>query len=160
SFPAADIDPTTGTLYAAWSSLTSDATGGLCPTRTNSGCHSATFYSKSTDGGATWSAPALVAPALDALNRTPIGYPQAQPNGSTPNAPAARRVDTLWPSVAVSPSGRVYLSTYAADVVSPWQTCAAGPPAPVGRIECDTLGNYINNARLDYVVRDLTTGMT
>jgi hypothetical protein len=69
-----------------------------------------------------------------------------------------RRVDTLWPSVAVSPDGtHVYLSAYAADVVSPWQTCAAGPPAPVGRIECDKLGNYINNARLDYAVRDLKT---
>jgi hypothetical protein len=157
SFPAADIDPTTGTLYAAWSSLTSDATGGLCPTRTNTGCHSATFYSTSTDGGTTWSTQALVLPAA---TRQAVGYPQAQPDGSTLNAPAARSVDTLWPSVAVSPSGRVYLSTYAADVVSPWQTCAKGPPAPVGRIECDTLGNYINNARLDYVVRDLTTGVT
>jgi len=94
------------------------------------------------------------------LNRTAIGYPVTQPDGSTLNAPAPRRVDTLWPSVAVSPSGRVYMSAYAADVVSPWQTCAAGPPAPVGRIECDTLGKYINNARLDYAVRDLTTGVT
>ena len=160
SFPAADIDPTTGALYAAWSSQTSDATGGLCPARTNTGCHAATFFSKSVDGGATWSTPALVLPALDASNRTAIGYPVTQPDGSTLNAPAARRVDTLWPSVAVSPSGRVYMSAYAADVVSPWQTCAAGPPAPVGRIECDTLGNYIHNARLDYAVRDLTTGVT
>jgi hypothetical protein len=160
SFPAADIDPTTGALYAAWSSQTSDATGGLCPARTNTGCHAATFYSTSVDGGATWSTPALVLPALDASNRTAIGYPVTQPDGSTLNAPAARRVDTLWPSVAVSPSGRVYMSAYVADVVSPWQTCAAGPPAPVGRIECDTLGNYIHNARLDYAVRDLTTGVT
>jgi hypothetical protein len=38
--------------------------------------------------------------------------------------------------------------------------CAAGPPPPVGRIECDQLGNYIDNARLDYVVTDLTTGVT
>jgi hypothetical protein len=160
SFPAADIDPTTGTLYAAWSSQTSDATGGLCPARTNAGCHSATFYSTSSNGGATWATPALILPGLDALNRTAIGYPVTQPGGATLNAPAPRRVDTLWPSVAVSPSGRVYLSAYAADVVSPWQTCAAGPPAPVGRIECDTLGNYIHNARLDYAVRDLTTGVT
>jgi len=43
-------------------------------------------------------------------------------------------------------------------VVSPWQTCASGPAPPVGRITCDVLGNYINNARLDYVVGDLTTG--
>jgi hypothetical protein len=51
------------------------------------------------------------------------------------------------------------MSAYAADVVSPWQTCAAGPPPPVGRISCDTLGGYINNARLDYAVTDLTTGV-
>ena len=30
----------------------------------------------------------------------------------------------------------------------------------MGRITCDTLGNYINNARLDYVVQDLTTSVT
>jgi hypothetical protein len=160
SFPAADVAPD-GTLYAAWSSQTSDATGGLCPARTNAGCHSATFYSKSTDGGASWSTPALVLPALDASSRTAIGYPVTQPGGSTLNAPAARRVDTLWPSVAVSPSGRVYLSAYAADVVSPWQTCATpATPSAVGRINCLALGNYVNNARLDYAVRDLTTGVT
>jgi hypothetical protein len=42
----------------------------------------------------------------------------------------------------------------------PWQTCASGPAPPVGRITCDVLGNYIHNARLDYVVRDLTTGVS
>src|SRR5258708_21369045 len=151
SFPAADIDPTTGALYAAWSSQTSDATGGLCPARTNTGCHAATFYSKSVDGGTTWSTPALILPALDALNQTAIGYPVTQPDDSTLNAPPPRRADTLWPSVAVSPSGRVYLSAYAADVVSPLPTCAARPPAPVAPLQCDTLGNYIHNAKLDYV---------
>jgi hypothetical protein len=69
-------------------------------------------------------------------------------------------VDTLFPAVRVSASGRVFLGAYAADVISPWQVCAAGPPPPVGRITCDTLGNYIHNARLDYVVRDLTTNVT
>jgi hypothetical protein len=39
----------------------------------------------------------------------------------------------------------------------PWQTCASGPAPPVGRITCDVLGNYIDNARLDYVVGDLTS---
>src|SRR5258708_9704963 len=73
SFPAADVAPN-GDLYVAWSSQLSDS-GGLCPTSTNVGCHSAALYSKSTDGGATWSTPALIFPALDALNRTPIGYP-------------------------------------------------------------------------------------
>jgi hypothetical protein len=45
-------------------------------------------------------------------------------------------------------------------MISPWQTCAAMPPPPVGRITCTTLGSYIHNARLDYVVRDLTTNTT
>ncbi len=31
-------------------------------------------------------------------------------------------------------------------------------PTAVGRINCLALGSYINNARLDYVVTDLTTG--
>jgi hypothetical protein len=152
SFPAADVAPN-GDLYVAWSTQMSN-TGGLCATRTNSGCHLATVFSKSTNGGATWSAPALIFAALDASNRTAIGYPAG---GLT--APAARRVDTFWPAVAISPSGRVYMSAYAADVVSPWQTCASGPPPPVGRITCDVLGTYIHNARLDYHVRDLSTNV-
>jgi len=159
SFPAAAAAPD-GTLYVNWSSLMSDATGALCPAQTNSGCHAAVLYSKSTDGGATWSKPALAFPALDAVTRTPIGYPVTQPDGTQLKAPAPRRVDTLFPAITTSPSGRVYMSAYAADVVSPWQLCAAGPPPPVGRITCDTLGNYIDNARLDYVVRDLTTDAT
>ena len=160
SYPAADVAPN-GDLYVAWASLVSDSTGGLCPARTNTGCHTASLYSKSTDGGATWSTPALVFPTTDALTRTAIGYPQTQPDGSTLNAPAARRVDTLFPAVAISPSGLVYMSAYAADVVSPWQTCATpATPTAVGRINCLTLGPYINNARLDYVVTDLTTGKT
>ena len=96
-------------------------------------------------------------PTLDAANRSPVGYPA---DGGQFTAPAARRVDTLFPAVSISPSGRVFLAAYAADVVSPWQICAAGPPPPVGRITCDTLGPYIHNARLDYVVRDLATNAT
>jgi len=157
SFPAGAGAPN-GDLYVAWSTQTSDSTGGLCPTRTNTGCHLAAVYSKSTDGGATWSAPAPILPAIDASNRVPVGYPVAQPDGSTLNAPAPRRVDTQWPGVAVSPSGRVYMSAYGADVVSPWQQCAAGPPPPEGRINCTTLGNYIDNARLDYYVTNVGTG--
>ena len=156
SFAAATVAPT-GDIYTSCSSLLSYNTGCLCPARTNKGCHAAVRYSKSKNGGATWSSPALAFPALDASNQTPIGYPQLQPDGSTLNTPAAHRVDTLFPALSASPSGRVYISAYAADVVSPWQTCASGPAPPVGRITCDVLGNYTNNARLDYVVGDLTT---
>ena len=45
-------------------------------------------------------------------------------------------------------------------MVSPWQTCATGPPPPEGRINCTSLGDYIHNTRLDYVVSDLTTDVT
>ena len=159
SYPGAAVAPD-GSVYVTWSSLMSDA-GGLCPTRTNNGCHATVLYSKSTDGGATWSAPAVAFPSYDSATQTAVGYPAANPDGSQLTAPtAARRVDTLFPAVSISSSGRVFLGAYAADVISPWQTCAAGPPPPVGRIACDTLGNYIHNARLDYVVRDLTTNVT
>ncbi len=156
SFPAGAAAPN-GDLYVAWTTLMSNS-GGLCPTRTNSGCHAVTVYSKSTDGSMTWSAPVPIFPALDASNRTAVGYPVMQPDGSTLNAPAARRVDTQWPGVDVSPSGVVYMSAYAADTVSPWQTCASAPPAPQGRIECDALGNYIHNARLNYYVTNIGSG--
>jgi hypothetical protein len=159
SFPAPAVAPN-GDLYVAWSSLMSDS-GGLCASYTNKDCHSAVLFSKSTNAGATWSAPALVLPAVDASTRTAIGYPVTQPDGNTLSAPSPRRVDTLWPGVAVSSSGRVYMSAYAADVVSPWQTCAkTASPTAVGRIDCLQLGNYINNARLDYVVTDVSTGVT
>jgi hypothetical protein len=156
SFPAPAVAPN-GDLYVAWSTQLADATGGLCATRTSIGCHSAAVYSKSTDGGATWSTPALIFPALDAANRTPIGYPA--PGLATGSL---HRVDTFWPAVAISPSGRVYMSAYAADVVSPWQTCAKAGilPPPVGRINCLSLDGYINNARLDYAVADLSTGVS
>ncbi len=158
SFPAAGV-AANGDVYTSWSSLLSDS-GGLCPSETNSGCHSTALFSVSHNGGASWSSPAPVFPSIDASNRTAIGYPVTQPDGSTLNAPAARRVDSFWPGIATTPSGRVYLSAYVADVVSPWQTCASGPIPPVGRIACDVLGNFINNGRLDYAVRDLTTNVT
>lgn len=159
SFPAPAVAPN-GNVYVAWSSQLNDSTGGLCLTPTNVGCHSAAVYSKSTNGGATWSPPALIFPALDAANRTPVGY-DTLPAGFT-LAPSTRRVDTFWPGVAISPSGRVYMSAYAADVVSPWRTCATpAKPTAVGRINCLALApapdGYINNARLDYAVADLTT---
>jgi hypothetical protein len=114
--------------------------------------------SKSTDRGATWSAP-----ALDFIggNRTAEGYPVANPDKTTLTAPSTTGpIEDVFPAVAVSANGRVYLGAYRGTFVSPWQTCAAGPAPPVGRIECDSLGNYINNTRLDYVVADLTTGFT
>jgi hypothetical protein len=154
SFPAPAVAPN-GDLYVAWSTQLKDSTGGLCLPNTNVGCHSAAVYSKSTNGGATWSTPALIFPALDAMIRTPIGYPAG---GLTTGS--VHRVDTFWPAVAISPSGRVYMSAYAADVVSPWQLCASpAKPTAVGRINCLTLGMYVNNARLDYAVADLTTGV-
>jgi hypothetical protein len=53
------------------------------------------------------------------------------------------------------------MSAYAADVVSPWQKCAStAKPTAVGRINCLALDGYVNNARLDYAVADLTTGVS
>ena len=143
SFPAAAV-ARNGDVYAAWSTEKPDAYGG----------HAAAVFSKSTDGGASWSSPTPIFPALDASTRTPVGYPA--PGLATASV---HRVDTFWPAVAISPSGRVYMSAYAADVVSPWQTCATpASPTAVGRINCLVLGGYIDNARLDYAVADLTTG--
>jgi hypothetical protein len=165
SFPAAAAAPN-GDLYATWT--TESLTTGT-PNLTGepacadwlggdpANCYSIAVYSKSTDGGSTWSAPARV---FAAANRTPTGNPVSQPNGYPFNAPAALPAEQVFPAAAVAPNGRVYLSAYSGDVVSPWQTCAAGPPPPPGRIACDTLGDYIHNTRLNYKVRDLTTGVT
>ena len=183
SFPAADVAPD-GTLYVAWSaevrnSATAYSADPACAywlvgsSSVYANCHSAAVWSKlsddqegehaddgSHDGGATWSAPVPIVPRLDASNRAVEGYPVTQPDGSMLNAPAARRVDTFWPGVAVSPSGRVYMSAYAADVVSPWQTCKR-PDSPTsrGRINCLVLGSYVNNARLDYYVTNVRNGI-
>lgn len=146
SFPAADVNPVNGDVYAAWSTEESDANGH----------HAAAVYSVSHDGGATWASPAPIFPAMDTATRTPDGY-----TSSTPVTPDTQTVDTFWPGVAISPNGRVYLSAYAADVVSPWQKCAKpATPTAVGRINCLQLGAWVNNARLDYAVNDLTTGVS
>jgi len=172
SFPAAGAAPN-GDLYVAWSAEVpnSGATfagdpncaffiAGTAAVKAN--CHAAAVFSKSTDGGLTWSAPSPIFVGLNASNRTADGYPVTQPDGTTFNAPSSTgRVETFWPGVAISSSGRVYMSAYAADVVSPWQTCASSPPPPEGRINCTTLGNYIHNARLDYFVANVgATGTT
>jgi hypothetical protein len=165
SFPAAAAAPN-GDLYATWTTElqnTGTPSYGGDPTcapwlgASTATCHSVAVYSKSTDGGSTWSA---AAPVFASASRTAQGYPVTQPNGDTFNAPAALPVEQIFPAAAVAPNGRVYLSAYSADVVSPWQTCAAGPPPPPGRITCDTAGNYIHNARLNYKVADVTTSVT
>jgi hypothetical protein len=166
SFPAAAAAPN-GDLYATWTTelqnagtpnYAGDTTCAPWLGASTATCHSTAVFSKSTDGGSTWSAPA---PVFASGTQVPDGYPVTQPNGDVLQEPdPARPVEQIFPAVAVAPNGRVYMSAYAADVISPWQTCAAGPPPPVGRITCDTLGNYIHNARLDYRVRDLTTNVT
>jgi hypothetical protein len=141
SFPAAAAAPN-GDLYATWTTVISGA--------------STAVYSKSTDGGATWSAPT---PVFTAGNRTAEGYPVTNPDGTTLSAPSPTGpIEDIFPAASVGADGHVHLGAYRGTVVSPWQTCAAGPPPPEGRINCTTLGNYIHNTRLDYVVRDLSGG--
>jgi hypothetical protein len=143
SFPAAAAAPN-GDLYATWTTVISGA--------------STAVYSKSTDGGATWSAPT---PVFTAGNRTAEGYPVTNPDGTTLNAPSPTGpIEDIFPAASVGADGHVHLGAYRGTVVSPWQTCAAGPPPPEGRINCTTLGNYIHNTRLDYVVSDLSTATT
>jgi hypothetical protein len=169
SFPAADVAPN-GDLYVAWSAEvanTATSFGGdpncayfiAGTAAVTANCHIAAVFSKSTNGGLSWSAPTPIFSALNASNRTADGYPATNPDGTTLNAPSTLgRVETFWPGVAISPSGRVYMSAYAADVVSPWQTCKVSPPAPEGRINCTTLGNYIHNGRLNYYVANVGAG--
>src|SRR3989442_1389671 len=157
SFPAGDVAPN-GDVSAPWptESLNTASSYGVDLTCASgatvyASCHAAVYWSESSDHGATWTTPQLAFPAIDASSRTAIGYPVTQPiGGATLNAPAPRRVDTFFPAVAISPQGNVYMSAYAADVVSPWQRCAQpDSPTAVGRINCLQLDNYIKNARLD-----------
>jgi hypothetical protein len=163
SYPAAAAAPN-GDLYATWTTETDSGTLGgdtSCAPwlgNFNADCHSNAVWSKSTDGGTIWSVPARVfAPAA----RSPIGYPVAQPSGGTLNAPdPSGAVEDIFPAVGVAPGGKVYIGSYRGDVVSPWQTCASGPPPPEGRINCTTLGDYIDNTRLDYVVTNMSATQT
>jgi hypothetical protein len=158
SFPAAAAAPN-GDLYATWTTETKaghlDGDRGCASWLTSdlAGCQSIAVWSKSTDGGTHWTSPARV---FAAATRTPIGYPVVQPsNGSALNAPnPAGPVEDIFPAVAIGTNGHVVLGAYRGDVVSPWQTCAAGPPPPRGRIDCTTLGDYIHNTRLDYWLTD------
>ena len=168
SFPAAAAAPN-GDLYTTWvgevpnDGSTYAGTTGCAyfivgQTGVPAGCHSAAVWSKSIDGGATWTAPA---PVFAQGSQSSDGYPVTNPDASTLNAPSpARPIEDVFPAAAAAANGRVYLGAYRATTVSPWQTCAAGPAPPPGRITCTTLGNYIHNARLDYVVRDVTTNVT
>ncbi len=144
SFPAAAAAPN-GDLYATWTTMMGGA--------------STAVFSKSTNGGATWTEPSRV---FQAGNRSAVGYPVTQPDGGELlNAPQPTGpVEDIFPAVDVGSNGHVYFGSYRGDVVSPWQTCAAGPPPPVGRITCDTLGRYVHNTRLDYVVTDLSSTRT
>jgi hypothetical protein len=157
SFPAAAVAPD-GTLYATWTTETKvdnpnyggDPSCAYFLTSNLAGCYSVAVWSKSSDGGATWTAPE---PVFAAASRTPIGYPQSQPSGGTLNAPdPAGPVEDVFPAVSVGPDGTPVFGAYRGDVVSPWQTCATGPPPPEGRINCTTLDDYVNNTRLDYYV--------
>ncbi|OLE28684.1 MAG: hypothetical protein AUG44_06760 [Actinobacteria bacterium 13_1_20CM_3_71_11] len=136
SFPAGAVAPN-GTLYASWTTDESD--------------RAVVVYSTSTDGGAHWSAPVHV-PGVD-VARTPVGYAGT---GLTP--PAARPAESIWPSVTVSPTGKVFIGAYVGDVVSPWQSCATYDPK--GSVNCQTTGPLVNNTKLDYVVTDLSSGVT
>jgi hypothetical protein len=181
SFPAAAV-ASNGDVYVTWNTevrntdpiYTGDAyCAYYLPGNNVSQCHSAAVYSKSTDGGATWSAPA---PVFAAGSRTAEGYPVTQPtpdpdpngcqaangcDGSTFNAPSPTGpIEDVFPAAAASANGQVYLGAYRGDYVSPWQTCFAGPPPPEGRINCRYLGRYIHNTRLDYFVQDVTTNTT
>jgi hypothetical protein len=161
SFPAAAAAPN-GDLYATWNTETKAADEQLggdarCASWLSSdlaGCESVVVWSKSTNGGASWSAPARV---FAASSRVPEGYPVTQPDNSTLNAPdPAGPVEDVFPAVSVGSDGHVVFGAYRGDVVSPWQTCAASPAPPEGRINCTTLGNYIHNTRLDYWITDGT----
>ncbi len=170
SYPAVAVGGD-GTLYATWSAeIPNDgssfaATTGCTyflvgTTAVYKNCHSSVLWSKSTDGGMTWSSPMPIFPGLEGAMETPIGYPVTQPDGSTLNAPAAHPVESVFPAVKVAPNGNVYMGAYVADIVSPWQTCAKPGPGASGRVNCTELGPYVHNARLEYMVADLTTSVT
>ncbi len=168
SFPAAAVGAD-GTITVAWNTEASNAlpvytADPNCAyfivgtSKTQKNCHNAVVFSTSADGGMTWTAPAPAFPSLEAATRTAVGYPVTSSWGVTLNAPAPRTVDQVYPAVAVSPSGDTFVSAYAADIVSPWLQCDhPAAPTAVGRVDCLGLGNYTNNARLDYVITDLAT---
>jgi hypothetical protein len=99
SFPAGAAAPN-GDLYVAWSSQQSNS-GGLCPTATNSGCHVTAMFSKSTDGGATWSAASPIFPGVDASSRT-----VRSPRQARACRPGERPERSAWSRPAASPGSQ------------------------------------------------------
>jgi hypothetical protein len=164
SYPAAAA-AASGQLYVTWTTevkngATSFAGDPDCasfiPGNHVSQCHSVAVYSTSSDGGSTWSAPALVFAQKD---RTPVDYPVTQPDGSVLNAPSpAGPVEDVFPAITVTPAGTVYLAAYRGDVVAPWQSCTKYDPN--GSIHCLQPGPYVHNTKLDYVVKKLGGGET
>lgn len=156
SYPAVAAGPD-GSLYTTWTSSTKNAattfdSSSFCAyaAAEPSDCHAQAVYSKSSDGGATWSAPAAV-PGTTAT-RLPAGYS----NSNGISAPAPAPADSVYPAVSVSSNGNAYFSSYLANVVSPWQSCAKFDPN--GSINCLIPGPYINNSKLNYVVSKLGGG--
>jgi len=171
SFPAAAASAS-GQLYVTWTtevkngatSFGGDPSCAYFLGADLSQCHSVAVYSTSSDGGSSWSAPALVFAQGD---RSPVDYPVTQPassagctaaqgcDGSTLNAPSpVGPVEDVFPAVTVTPAGVVYLAAYRGDVVAPWQSCLHYDPASHGT-HCSQTGPYIHNTKLDYVVKKL-----
>jgi hypothetical protein len=155
SYPAVAAGPD-GSLYTTWTSSTKDTATTYDPSSfcayaaaEPARCHAQAVYSKSIDGGATWSAPDAV-PGT-AINRLAVGYPGSA--GTTLSPPAASPADSVFPAVSVSSTGNVYFSSYVADVVSPWQSCTKYDPK--GSVNCLITGPYINNSKLNYIVSKL-----
>lgn len=153
SYPAVAAGPD-GSLYTTWTSSTKNSattfdSSSLCAYAgaEPSDCHAQAVYSKSSDGGATWSAPAAL-PGTTAT-RVAVGYSDS--NGIS--APATAPADSVYPAVSVSSNGNVYLSSYLANVVSPWQSCAKYDKR--GSVNCIDAGPYIDNSKLNYIVSKL-----
>lgn len=156
SYPAVAAGPD-GSLYATWTSSTKNTattydSSSFCAyaAAEPSDCHAQAVYSKSSDGGATWSAPAAVPGTI--ATRLPVGYS----DNSGISAPAPAPADSVYPAVSVGSNGAAYFSSYLADVVSPWQSCAKYDPH--GSINCLVPGPNINNSKLNYIVSRLGGG--
>ena len=167
SFPAAAAAPN-GDLYATWTTeVLVDGTANYdgepaCADWLGGDpedCYSVAVYSKSTDGGATWTRAGAGVRARRRARRSAT---------RSPSRTATRSVRRLrLPGRAGLPGrrGRAERAGLSRGVLGRRRSRRGRPAPPVrrrlrGRITCDTLGDYIHNARLDYKVRDLTTTVT